>query len=573
MLLSVPSRKLQKSDSFAQLDTGSPKVAQRIISRINEKRKSLRLSVGFSRKEDVAPEPTPVAPTLSPKTDEELIDHISHSGMRGIGRARSVSEVGTRTGPESLYRLDIEEIWDVIESNWAEWGKQKPEMIYILCRKGVPKRRIGVVWYNLSKLILGTKYIMCTKEITPSPSHYCLYHQLSEISSPFEQQILADIHRTFPDQEVSVTENFQKALFNILKAYSLYDEAVGYCQGLSFVAALLLMKVPEEQAFYILARLMRGHDLRSIYTEDMRGVQLRMFQMNKLVQQLFPAMYKHMEGLEVKVSLVLIPWFMTAFCYQLPLTVAFRVMDIMLLEGIPALFRIALSILLMCEADVMSQDEQGIMEYFRSDLRSKFSDPQQLMNIAYAVNVSVPQLEQMELEFIQAEKNLPPPTPSPFVDENYRKWSAEKMRINQILVENHELREKNRQQSEELQSLQVAHEQYRKKMEAEKVAMLKRLTMVNESLEIALAEKKEMREKVGRSEKDLDTMHANLKDLMTANITLSEELRNVRPPTPTIIVSPVSTPPATSPTLPTSLSAPSSPVLNSAFSFRRRPFG
>ena len=106
-----------------------------------------------------------------------------------------------------------------------QWGKQKPEMIYILCRKGVPKRRIGVVWYNLSKLILGTKYIMvhfyimvyanahfiqCTKEITPSPSHYCLYHQLSEISSPFEQQILADIHRTFPDQEVSVTENFQK---------------------------------------------------------------------------------------------------------------------------------------------------------------------------------------------------------------------------------------------------------------------------------------------------------------------------------------------------------------------------
>lgn len=37
--------------------------------------------------------------------------------------------------------------------------------------------------------------------------------------------------------------------------------------------------------FYMLARLMRGHDLRSIYTEDMRGVQLRMFQMNKLVQQ------------------------------------------------------------------------------------------------------------------------------------------------------------------------------------------------------------------------------------------------------------------------------------------------
>jgi hypothetical protein len=78
----------------------------------------------------------------------------------------------------------------------------------------------------------------------------------------------------------------------------------------------------------------------------------------------------------------------------------------------------------MCESDVMLLDEQGIMEYFRSDLRSKFNDPQQLMNIAYAVNVSVPQLEQMELEFTQNEKSLPPPTPSPFVDETYRKWPA-----------------------------------------------------------------------------------------------------------------------------------------------------
>lgn len=85
-------------------------------------------------------------------------------------------------------------------------------------------------------------------------------------------------------------------------------------------------------------------------------------------QQLFPAMYKHLESLDVKISLVLIPWFMTSFTYQvrinikfisiittkliccilqLPLAVAFRVMDALLLEGIPALFRIALSILLV----------------------------------------------------------------------------------------------------------------------------------------------------------------------------------------------------------------------------------
>jgi hypothetical protein len=139
------------------------------------------------------------------------------------------------------------------------------------------------------------------------------------------------------------------------------------------------------------------------------------------------------------------------------------------------------------------------------------------------------------------------------------------------LVENHELKEKSRQQAEELQALQLASDQYRKKMEAEKIALLRRLTLVNESLELALAEKKEMREKMGRSEKDLDNMQANIKDLMTANVVLSEELRHVRPPTPTpTTIPPISTPPPSG----TSLSAPSSPVLLSpSFSFRRRAFG
>ena len=35
----------------------------------------------------------------------------------------------------------------------------------------------------------------------------------------------------------------QLALFNILKAYSLLDQEVGYCQGLSFVGGVLLLHV------------------------------------------------------------------------------------------------------------------------------------------------------------------------------------------------------------------------------------------------------------------------------------------------------------------------------------------
>lgn len=38
----------------------------------------------------------------------------------------------------------------------------------------------------------------------------------------------------------------QVSLFNVLKAYSLYDKEVGYCQGMSDMAAFILMNVSEE---------------------------------------------------------------------------------------------------------------------------------------------------------------------------------------------------------------------------------------------------------------------------------------------------------------------------------------
>ena len=51
--------------------------------------------------------------------------------------------------------------------------------------------------------------------------------------------------RTFPTHPYFSTAlgPGQLALFNLLKAYSLLDKEVGYCQGLSFVAGILLMHV------------------------------------------------------------------------------------------------------------------------------------------------------------------------------------------------------------------------------------------------------------------------------------------------------------------------------------------
>lgn len=45
-------------------------------------------------------------------------------------------------------------------------------------------------------------------------------------------------------------------MFNVLAAYAMYNTEVGYCQGMSQIAALFLMYMDEEDAFWCLHALL-----------------------------------------------------------------------------------------------------------------------------------------------------------------------------------------------------------------------------------------------------------------------------------------------------------------------------
>lgn len=82
--------------------------------------------------------------------------------------------------------------------------------------------------------------------------------------------------RTFPSHPYFASQlgHGQLCLFNILKAYSVLDEEVGYCQGLSFVAGILLMHMKEKEAFDTLRFILYGLDVRRQYKPDMRELQV-----------------------------------------------------------------------------------------------------------------------------------------------------------------------------------------------------------------------------------------------------------------------------------------------------------
>lgn len=61
-------------------------------------------------------------------------------------------------------------------------------------------------------------------------------------------------------------------LFNVMKAYAVMDPEVGYCQGSAFIVGMLLLNMPEEDAFCVFVKLMSratGYSLREMYKPGM----------------------------------------------------------------------------------------------------------------------------------------------------------------------------------------------------------------------------------------------------------------------------------------------------------------
>lgn len=67
-----------------------------------------------------------------------------------------------------------------------------------------------------------------------------------------------------------------QSLTNILKAYAAMDPEVGYCQGMNFLAGVVLTYLPSEaDAYGALVLLMKQRHLRELYKQDLAWLQVR----------------------------------------------------------------------------------------------------------------------------------------------------------------------------------------------------------------------------------------------------------------------------------------------------------
>lgn len=73
---------------------------------------------------------------------------------------------------------------------------------------------------------------------------------------PYREQIDLDLKRTFADDDFINNQEHVNKTMNILLAYAKRNTAVGYCQGMNYLAGMIVRVVEdEEDAFWVLTNL------------------------------------------------------------------------------------------------------------------------------------------------------------------------------------------------------------------------------------------------------------------------------------------------------------------------------
>jgi len=191
------------------------------------------------------------------------------------------------------------------------------------------------------------------------------YRELLQEDNIHVAQINRDINRTFPKNILLMSKGGQETLFNVLKANASYNKDTGYCQGMGFVTAMLLMYMEEEDAFWVLSQLCNVYGLDVVWKPGLPGLPKCFFFLDRLIQENIPKVHYHMKTLQLSPSLYATEWFITIFLYMLPFKIALRIWDIFLFEGFHFIYAVGLALIKIHSDKILTLEFEELFAFMK----------------------------------------------------------------------------------------------------------------------------------------------------------------------------------------------------------------
>eukprot|EP01125_Pyxidicula_operculata_P017450 TRINITY_DN610_c2_g1_i2.p1 TRINITY_DN610_c2_g1~~TRINITY_DN610_c2_g1_i2.p1 ORF type:complete len:935 (-),score=136.50 TRINITY_DN610_c2_g1_i2:2458-5220(-) len=252
---------------------------------------------------------------------------------------------------------DYQSFQEESTKRWIEFNERRPfgrvllrdEDMIKLARQGFPDGCRGEMW----KLLSGSLH---SQNILKEDYYDNLLKKNKDKPSMATDEIEKDITRSFPNHQYYQSEEGQRRLRDVLIAYSWHNEAVGYCQSMNIITALLLLFMEESDAFFILSCICETL-MPNYYNRAMLGSMVDVNLFGDLIAQELPHVYKKLSKLSVPIPAVTMPWFLCLYIGYVPIHIALRILDAFFCEGYDVLFRVGLAIVKLKEDDIMRLDD------------------------------------------------------------------------------------------------------------------------------------------------------------------------------------------------------------------------
>ncbi|KAG8980997.1 hypothetical protein FRC05_003896 [Tulasnella sp. 425] len=308
--------------------------------------------------------------TMGPSSSNPSMPKVmSAAALLGLGLGDEDEEVGHTDGIIGVAQMGH----SANTQDWKEFSR--------LVQGGAPLVYRPKVWLECS----GALEIM-------EPG---VYQELLSSHAGVKNQCLAeiekDVTRTMPlniffgGDGVGVQK-----LRRVLQAYSWRNPSVGYCQGMNLIAStLLLVHANEEEAFWILVSIIEKLLPPEFFSPSLLVSRACPMVLLDYVQETMPKLYLHLLDQGVDLPAISFSWFLSLFTDCLPVETLFRVWDVFFVDGMDVLFRVALAILKINEAELLQCDSMPSLYLYFESMTARMWQADKLLKLEHELKSAV----------------------------------------------------------------------------------------------------------------------------------------------------------------------------------------
>eukprot|EP01135_Chromosphaera_perkinsii_P003720 Nk52_evm38s252 gene=Nk52_evmTU38s252 len=295
--------------------------------------------------------------------------------------------------------------WGEMIENWDLCMTQKFSLVKRRTRKGIPNELRGQVW----PLLCGSSQLM-----KKHPGKFDELVASDESVNGHIPVIERDINRTYPNHQLfrSADSSHLLDLYNVLKAYSVYNPDVGYCQGMGLLVGMLLMHMDAQPAFWCLVSII-DNCLLGYFSPPLAALQVDAATFNSLICLKFKKVGDKLKSAGVDSILFMSDWFMCIFTRNLPWATVLRIWDAFMLEGMKMCYRVGLAIIKLSAKSILaSRDMYSILDITKN-IPLSVSNLDALLPTAYKLRLKSSEIEALHRIETDRWKSQNPSHPTP----------------------------------------------------------------------------------------------------------------------------------------------------------------